>query len=157
MKIALFILQSISVAIATFFLYVAGKMFAVEYALSQDNIFVDLIIVLGVIGIIFVLLSLLLHCIRQKKFGFIYKNPLIPSICFLVLMLLPIIWITWIIGGLFFDQLLGCIPYVDGRDALDTLPYHLIAAGIILFIQLVYFLTFYFTEKSLSRRHVKCG
>jgi hypothetical protein len=151
MKKTLFILQSISAVLSTFFLFCAGKMFAEDYALSQDNVFIDLIVVLSIIGVVFVFLSLWLHFIRQKKYGVIYKNPLISGICFLALMLLPIIWIVWIIGGLFFDQLSRCIPLVYGQDELDTLSYHLIAAGIMLFIQLIYYLTFYFTEKYLSR------
>ena len=155
-KTLFFILQSISAALATFFLFCAGKMFAEDYALSQDNVFIDLIVVLSIIGVVFVFLSLWLHFIRQKKYGVIYKKPLVPGICFLVLMLFPIRWIVWIVGGLFFDQLSRYIPLVYDQDELNTLSYHLIAAGIILFIQLVYFLIFYFTEKKNVSRERRC-
>lgn len=155
-KTLFFILQSISAALATFFLFCAGKMFAEEYVLSRNNIFLELIVILCIIGLFTIIISLLLHFIRQKKYGAIYKKPLVPGICFLVLMLFPIRWIVWIVGGLFFDQLSRCIPLVYDQDELNTLSYHLIAAGIILFIQLVYFLIFYFTEKKNVSRERRC-
>ena len=60
-------------------------------------------------------------------------------------------WFVWILGGLFFEQLARYLPLVYTINELDTLLYHTIAAGILLYIQLGYCILFYLTEKNLVK------
>ena len=94
MKRFLFVLQSVFSLLAFLFLYCTGRIFAEEYTLCQDPLFIAQIVVFSIAWVLSVSISLAMLFIRQKKYGAICSKPIIPSLLFFVPILLPL-------GGLF--------------------------------------------------------
>lgn len=102
---------------------------------------------MSIVGSVAILGSIALHFIRLKKYGFLSKKPMLSGILFLLMMLVPVAWFGWILRGVFWEPLMDCFPMVVLDTDLMYLAEQSIAAGILLIIQVGYFLLYYFTEK----------
>lgn len=148
MKKVLFIFQSLLAAFAYFCFWITGNFYANEFQWSDHDVsFLKIIVKIGIVGAVAILGSIALHFIRLKKYGFLSKRPMLSGILFLLMMLVPVAWFGWILRGVFWEPLMNCFPMAVDTSELEHLAEHSIAAGILLIIQVGYFLLYYFTEK----------